>query len=529
MKNYASISELELLGLIARHDSKALEALYDSFSPVLYTLTKEIIEDTKTAENTLADIFTIIWRRSKDFQSSRGGAYCWIVQLARNKAIDVRRRKYHSDSAYPKYTIDYENQYILPVVSAELNNKISISDVKNLSHRFAFSISELTDAQRLVIRMAFYEGLTQGEISSKLNIPLQTVKSKVRNALLNLISTVNFNGTHEETNWTLDDTHYALAAGCLEKEEYLGAKKTLFESEDLIHEYAELQKIISFIPINLDPAALSPKLKNLVAIKLIKYQKETTPKIPENKPEIITSHESNDRQIQNSNLAELKISEKVPVEFIEIEEHLAGQINSSEFSYKDEINEIEEPETRKSKKRNIYSLIIILLVIIFSASLSFLYIYQNNKISYFSNKNKQLSKVNKEKEKEIKSLQKYKIIIGLLTAEKISVTNLSGTTESPEGFARITFFKNSSEGLLQLYNMHASKNAEGYRLWAVSGENYCSLGLYHPEKEVEYYIIENFSPDDLSKYESYILTEETGEGLTAKPSDKILLSGKPGK
>jgi RNA polymerase sigma-70 factor (ECF subfamily) len=529
LKNYATLSELELLGLIARHDSKALEALYDSFSPLLYTLTKEIIEDTKTAENTLADIFTIIWRRSKDFHSSSGGAYCWIVQLARNKAIDVRRRKYHSDSAYPKYTVDYENQYILPVVSAELNSRISISDVKNLSHRFAFSISELTDAQRLVIRMAFYEGLTQGEISSKLNIPLQTVKSKVKNALLNLISTVNFNGTHEETNWKLDDTHYALAAGCLEKDEYLGAKKTLFESEDLVHEYAELQKIISFIPINLDPEALSPKLKNLVAIKLIKYQKETAPKIPEKKNEVHIRPDINDQQIQSTNIPELKISDRAPVEFVEIKEHSEKQLNNSEFSYNSEINDIEEPDIPNNKKRNIYSVIITFAVIFLSVALVFLYIYQNHKMSYLSYKNELLSNGNKDKEKEIKSLQKYKKIIGLLTAEKVSVTNLSGTAENPEGFARITFFKNYSDALLQLYNMHIPKKAEGYRLWAVSGEKYYSLGLFQPEKEVEYSLIENISPDDLSKYESFIITEETGNSLTAKPSDKVLLSGKPGK
>lgn len=176
----AQLTDIELFKRISNRDSKALENLYDRYSPVLYTLVKQIVVEKEAAEEILADIFVIIWQKCSMFDINSGNLFSWLITLTRNKSLDFIRREKSLISE--DYSDEYENSVIIPKLS-------SIITANNLNQSIGSrgkiydAVHNLTDAQQYVLSLAYYEGLTESEIATKLNIPLLTVKSKIRVAL----------------------------------------------------------------------------------------------------------------------------------------------------------------------------------------------------------------------------------------------------------------------------------------------------------------------------------------------------------
>lgn len=179
------ISDLELIQRVSNYDSKALESLYNRYSPILYTLIKKIVGDEKAADEILIDVFVIIWRKISYFDVNSGNVYAWLVTLARNKAVDVKRRSRDPQLANIPYDDLYENNVIIPRLSSSID-ALDIKTVTSIADKTEDALNKLTDAQQYVIYLAYYEGLTESEISKKLNIPIQTVKSKIKIALSSL-------------------------------------------------------------------------------------------------------------------------------------------------------------------------------------------------------------------------------------------------------------------------------------------------------------------------------------------------------
>ncbi len=109
------LTDIELIQRITNRDSKALENLYDRYSPVLYTLVKRIVVDKEKSEEILADIFVIIWQKSSMFDINSGNLYSWLINLIRNKALDFIRRE--KSLIVDEYNDEYENSTILPAIS----------------------------------------------------------------------------------------------------------------------------------------------------------------------------------------------------------------------------------------------------------------------------------------------------------------------------------------------------------------------------------------------------------------------------
>jgi RNA polymerase sigma-70 factor (ECF subfamily) len=180
----STTSDLEIIKKVASYDSKALEALYNRYSTILYTLIKTIVSDQKLAEEILSDVFVIIWRKVNHFDFEKGNVYTWLITLARNKAVDTLRMKKSGVETQP-YSEEYENKFIIPVLKSE-GKSIELKDALNRTVKMQKAMEDLTDAQQYVIHLAYFEGLTESEIAAKLNIPVPTVKSKIRIALNNL-------------------------------------------------------------------------------------------------------------------------------------------------------------------------------------------------------------------------------------------------------------------------------------------------------------------------------------------------------
>lgn len=185
MDDYKSLSDIQIMSKVGEYDSKALEELYNRYSPILYSLIKKIVGDKTKAEEVLADVFVLVWKKKNSSNISDANVYTWLITLARNKAVDIKRRDENSEDGMPEYNDDYEDYFIIPKLSEsidplDLNKALSVKD------NFEEALNKLTDAQKYVLLLAYYEGKTQSEIAKQLNIPVATVKSKIKLSLSNL-------------------------------------------------------------------------------------------------------------------------------------------------------------------------------------------------------------------------------------------------------------------------------------------------------------------------------------------------------
>lgn len=176
----SQLTDIELFQKISNRDSKALESLYDRYSPVLYTLVKRIVVEKEIAEEILSDIFVIIWQKSSMFDVNSCNLYSWLINLARNKALDFIRRE--KSLIVDEYNDEYENNFIIPKISTLIPSN-DLDKTFNSREKIYSAVHSLTEAQQYVFSLAYYDGLTESEIAEKLNIPLLTVKSKIRVAL----------------------------------------------------------------------------------------------------------------------------------------------------------------------------------------------------------------------------------------------------------------------------------------------------------------------------------------------------------
>lgn len=175
------MSDHELLVNVAKKDVAAFKDLYRRYSKLVYALVTKIIEEEALADTTYEEVFLIIWNKAHLYNVNSQNAYCWIVTLARNKAIDTKRRKWNTTPMDP-YSDDYENYIIVPHLSSQID-PLDLEMGMNISENIEKALMTLTEAQQHVIYLGMYYGFTQSEISKNLNIPIQTVNSKIRIAL----------------------------------------------------------------------------------------------------------------------------------------------------------------------------------------------------------------------------------------------------------------------------------------------------------------------------------------------------------
>ena len=184
MEDIKQNSEIQIMQRVIESDTQALEELYDRYSQILYTLIKKVVIDKDVAEQVLADVFLIVWKKGKSFDFSTQNLYAWLVLLAHSKAVDRKKRDASSDNL-PEYTEEYEDKFIIPKLSKSIEAQ-DLESAFSAKDKFENALNKLTGAQKYVINLAYYEGKTQNDIASQLNIPLPTVKSKIQVSLSNL-------------------------------------------------------------------------------------------------------------------------------------------------------------------------------------------------------------------------------------------------------------------------------------------------------------------------------------------------------
>lgn len=174
----------DLMRRIVSKEPEALSELYDYYNRLLFGLLKSILKKKEEAEDILQEVFTTIWEKADQFDTERGTAYTWIVSLTRNKAIDRLRSKVYKEQKKQSTSLN-DDDVFHPLYSDE-NNPLENTILSDRAKRVYDALQKLSEKQRNVIQVAYFDGLSQSEISDEYNIPLGTVKTRMRDGMIKL-------------------------------------------------------------------------------------------------------------------------------------------------------------------------------------------------------------------------------------------------------------------------------------------------------------------------------------------------------
>ena len=173
------LADQAALARMARGDPDALAELYDRHARMVYSLALRILHDRAEAEDIAQEVFAQAWAQAARYDTSRGAVAAWLLMLARSRAIDrLRAKRARPDNTPdPRATMNIPDGAVLQDVQL-----LSAEQVKQLQT----ALQELPALQRAALELAYYEGLTHAEIAEKLEEPLGTVKTRIRQAVIRL-------------------------------------------------------------------------------------------------------------------------------------------------------------------------------------------------------------------------------------------------------------------------------------------------------------------------------------------------------
>jgi RNA polymerase sigma factor (sigma-70 family) len=177
--NYPALQDSELIALIAdRRDDGALSALYDRHSRLVYSVALQLSGNQGQAEEVTLDVFTRVWEKAATYDPARAKVQTWLVSMARNRAIDLLRR---ADARPDAHSIDLDDVAYQLEANDDTPEQAVVKGLQ--AGRVRAALAELPGEQQQVILLAYYQGYTQRQIADSLNLPLGTVKTRVRLAM----------------------------------------------------------------------------------------------------------------------------------------------------------------------------------------------------------------------------------------------------------------------------------------------------------------------------------------------------------
>ena len=578
MSPYTPLKEIELMQKVSEFDSKALEELYNRYSALLFALIKKVIKDENTAEEVLTDVFVIIWKKIDYFDFNTNNVYTWLVTLARNKAIDTLRRM--SSTELSEYNEEYENEFIIPHLSLDIE-PLDFVTALSIKDDIEKALNDLTDAQQYVIYLAYYEGLTQQEIASKLNIPLPTIKSKIIIALNNLWQNLN-EGNLPPIKHEFSDYIIQYSLGSLDREDLLKFKKYRETTPEFAwKELGEYQNLISLLPAIVNFEVPPAHIKNKIARKLYRMREEVkairSGEIKNLKPVQIGHSESDSTLIERINAfdekddatfqksaqgeyesnedSELPVStwssqggKKTSFETVNVDEdsqksELAEEnkpegkesiqsgiidfeavrpLSKESFSYDGESGD--DGEERNYLERRVYvkekgyaGLITIILMLIFIVIGVIAYLLYTEKADAYE---AEINRLNQQVDDIISENQEKVELTGITTLNNAQTINLNATDIDSNNSGKIIYSLINKRGYLYLSYLPTLEENRAYQLWGNISGDFISLLVFRPSKNAEYYPFT--LPDILTSDIEFIVVESSSSGFT-RPGKKIYL------
>lgn len=167
-------TEQELVSALQNRDTKAVEVLYDRYSKALLTIIYRIVENQEMAEDVLQDSFVKIWNNIGQYDNTKGTLFTWMLNICRNSAIDKTRSK--------EFKAGTKNQ--------SLDGNVNIAQPHAEFNPETLGLKSMTEKlkpeQKQIVDLIYFKGYTHVEVSEELNLPLGTVKTRLRMAIMEL-------------------------------------------------------------------------------------------------------------------------------------------------------------------------------------------------------------------------------------------------------------------------------------------------------------------------------------------------------
>ena len=183
MSRHKTIAEEELVSLLRQQDRKGFEYLYDRYSAALYGVVVRIVRTEVLAEDVVQEAFVKIWKNFAAYERRKGTLFTWMLNVARNTAIDKIRSQ------------DYRQQAQIQDVSQNVSSIDRQASVEMPVNHIGFEkfVAQLKPEHQTLVDYLYFKGYTQSEVAQELDIPLGTVKTRIKTAISHLRSIISVN------------------------------------------------------------------------------------------------------------------------------------------------------------------------------------------------------------------------------------------------------------------------------------------------------------------------------------------------
>ena len=169
-----------LISSLKKKDMNAFTYLYDNYSPALFGIIDRIVRSEEIAADVLQEAFVKIWKNMESYSGDKGSLFTWMLNISRNLAIDTLRSK--------QYKNEIQNLNIDDLVYQVDKREQVEARVDHIGLKE--EVNKLKPEQRILIEKVYFDGYTQDEVSKELDIPLGTVKTRLRAAMNELRSVI---------------------------------------------------------------------------------------------------------------------------------------------------------------------------------------------------------------------------------------------------------------------------------------------------------------------------------------------------
>lgn len=170
------IDQEQLVARLRTKEADAFSYLYDNYSAAIYGAISRIVNDENVAQEVLQDAFMKFWDKIERYDPSKGRFFTWMVNISRNLAIDKLRSKEMKKVG--------KTNNIETYVSGIERSKLNHLNVDGIGLKE--TLATLRDEEKFILEMVYFKGYTQSEISDEFDIPLGTVKTRLRMGLKNM-------------------------------------------------------------------------------------------------------------------------------------------------------------------------------------------------------------------------------------------------------------------------------------------------------------------------------------------------------
>ena len=186
-----------LVAAMRCRDERALAALYDRYAPVLLAHVSRLLRDRAEAEGVLLETFMQAWERADRYDPTRGSVVCWLLMMARTRALDALRASGRRERAAERAAADDPEG--AQMVSDPAYDPARGAERGDEAVAVAAALRTLSEVQRAAIELAFFEGLSHSEIAERLSVPLGTIKTRIRAGLQRLREVLRPHGEEAAT------------------------------------------------------------------------------------------------------------------------------------------------------------------------------------------------------------------------------------------------------------------------------------------------------------------------------------------